>query len=97
MEMVGVEWEKNKKTTRSHRKSFTNRKIVAVSGKVEHNTHRRKQWKAMENGWVLSRILLWPVCLFDLSVCDAHKKLSAISIVVQLLLNILVVVTSNLT
>lgn len=48
----------------------------------------------MENGLAACQGYLRPVCLFDLSVCDGHKKLSAISIVVQLqlLLSALVVV-----
>lgn len=61
------------------------------------------------NGLAACQGYLRPVCLFDLSVCDGHKKLSAISIVVQLLrhsalvvvlvliLVVVVVVTSSLT
>lgn len=82
-----------------------------------HNTHKKKAkavWE-MENGkWgnglAACQGYLRPVCLLDLSVCDGHKKLSAISIVVQLLLHsalvvvlvlilvvVVVVVTSSLT
>lgn len=84
--------------TRSHWKSFINRKIVAVSGefRAQHPQKKRKthththSWemengkREMENGLAACQGYLRPVCLFDLSVCDGHKKLSAISIVVQL-------------
>lgn len=68
---------------------------------------KRGKWG---NGLAACQGYLRPVCLFDLSVCDGHKKLSAISIVVQLLLHsalvvvlvlmlvlVVVVVTSSLT
>lgn len=61
-----------------------------------------------ENGEMVLRPVKDTCGLFDLSVCDGHKKLSAISIVVQLLLHsalvvvlvlavVVVVVTSSLT
>lgn len=80
---------KNRKTTRSQGKVLQTTKLLRLDGNSSITPTKKQKTEnpnPAQAHWVhLSACqgYLRPVCLFDLSVCDAHKKLSAISIVVQ--------------